>query len=75
VFVAFNALMIANRAKIATLALASRLPTSCPVRDFVVAGGLQSLGSSLPNDFRRAASFVDKILKGAKPVLNPRPRR
>jgi putative ABC transport system substrate-binding protein len=71
VFVAFNALMIANRAKIATLALASRLPTSCPVRDFVVAGGLQSLGSSLPNDFRRAASFVDKILKGAKPADLP----
>ena len=66
-FVAFNALMVASRAKIATLALASGLPTSCPIRNFVVAGGLQSYGFSLPNEFRRAAPFVDKILRGARP--------
>jgi putative ABC transport system substrate-binding protein len=70
-FVSFNALMVANRTKIATLALANRLPTSCPTRDFVVAGGLQSLGSSLPDDFRRAADFVDRILKGARPADLP----
>ena len=70
-FVAFNALMVANRAKIAALALANQLPTSCPFRDFVVAGGLQSLGTSLPNEFRRAAPFVDRILKGAKPADLP----
>src|SRR5262249_41085206 len=70
-FISFNALMIPNRAKIAALALANRLPTSCPIRDFVVAGGLQSLGASLPNEFRRAAPYVDKILKGAKPVDLP----
>jgi putative tryptophan/tyrosine transport system substrate-binding protein len=71
VFVAFNALMVANRAQIAALALANRLPTSCPIRDFVVAGGLQSLGSNLSNDFRRAADFVDRILRGAKPAELP----
>jgi putative ABC transport system substrate-binding protein len=70
-FVTFNALMVANRTKIAALALANRLPTSCPIRDFVVAGGLQSLGSSLPSDFRRAADFVDRILKGARPADLP----
>ena len=71
VIVAFNALMVANRGKISALALANRLPTSCPIRDFVVAGGLQSLGSSLSNDFSRAADFVDKIFKGAKPADLP----
>jgi putative ABC transport system substrate-binding protein len=70
-YVAFNALIVANRTKIATLALANRLPTSCPTRDFVVAGGLQSLGSNLPGDFRRAAAYVDRILKGAKPADLP----
>jgi putative ABC transport system substrate-binding protein len=69
--IAFNALTVANRTKIAALALANRLPTSCPLRDFVVAGGLQSLGASLANEFRRAAPFVDKILKGAKPADLP----
>jgi putative ABC transport system substrate-binding protein len=60
-----------TRAQIATLALANRLPTSCPYREFVVAGGLQSLGASLPGDFRRAANFVDRILKGARPADLP----
>jgi len=36
-----------------------------------VAGGLQSLGSSLSNDFSRAAEFVDRILRGAKPAELP----
>jgi ABC-type uncharacterized transport system substrate-binding protein len=70
-FVTINPLTVANRTKIATLALANGLPTSCPIRDFVVAGGLQSFGSSLPNDFRRAADFVDRILKGARPADLP----
>jgi putative tryptophan/tyrosine transport system substrate-binding protein len=66
-FIAFNALMMANRVKIAGLALASQLPTSAPVRDFAVAGCLQSLGANLADEFRRAGAFVDKILRGAKP--------
>lgn len=70
-FVTFSALTIAHRTKIATLALANRLPTSCPIRDFVVAGGLQSLGPSLSGDWRRAADFVDRILKGARPADLP----
>jgi putative tryptophan/tyrosine transport system substrate-binding protein len=70
-FITFNALMVASRTKIAALALANRLPTSGPLRDFVVAGGLLSLGAGLPNQFRRAAPYVDKILKGAKPADLP----
>ena len=70
-FVAFNALTVANRTKIAELALAGRLPTSGPLRDFVLAGALQSLGVSMAKEFRRGAAYVDKILRGAKPADLP----
>jgi putative ABC transport system substrate-binding protein len=49
------------------LALAARLPTMHGVREFVEAGGLMSYGPSYPDLFRRAADFVDKILRGTKP--------
>ena len=49
----------------------SRLPTSGPLRDFVLAGALQSLGVSMAKEFRRAAAYVDKILRGAKPADLP----
>jgi putative ABC transport system substrate-binding protein len=49
------------------LALARRLPTIFAYRDHVEAGGLMSYGPNVAANFRRAAEFVDKILRGAKP--------
>jgi putative tryptophan/tyrosine transport system substrate-binding protein len=49
------------------LALIARLPTIYVVREFVEAGGLMSYGPNFPDLFRRAADYVDKILRGAKP--------
>jgi putative ABC transport system substrate-binding protein len=56
-----------NRRLIAALAVRNRLPTMAPWREFVEAGGLMAYGVSTPDNWRRAAVFVDKILKGAKP--------
>jgi putative ABC transport system substrate-binding protein len=49
------------------LAAEHRLPVTYTSKDFVEGGGLMSYGPSFPDQFRRAASYVDKILKGAKP--------
>jgi putative ABC transport system substrate-binding protein len=49
------------------LALGSRLPTIYTSRDYVEAGGLMSYGPNYPDLWRRAADYVDKILRGAKP--------
>jgi putative ABC transport system substrate-binding protein len=49
----------------------SRLPTMYYHRGFMEAGGLMSYGPSLPDNWRRAAAYVDKILKGAKPAGLP----
>ena len=57
----------ANGVRIATLALNMRLPTIFDFADPVRAGGLMSYGPDLTDLFRRAANFVDKILRGAKP--------
>jgi putative ABC transport system substrate-binding protein len=56
-----------NRRLIAELALRNRLPTMAPSRDFVEAGGLMAYGVSTVDTWRRAAQYVDRILKGAKP--------
>jgi putative ABC transport system substrate-binding protein len=56
-----------NRSKIAALAISHRLPSMFSVREYVVAGGLMSYGESFREFFRRAAFYVDKIFKGAKP--------
>jgi len=56
-----------QRQQIADLALKHGLASVYPVKDHVLVGGLMSYGVSLIDCFRRAASFVDKILKGAKP--------
>jgi putative ABC transport system substrate-binding protein len=62
-----DALFMTNRLQIANFALAERLPTVFAQREYVEAGGLLSYGENLKDFFRRSASFVDKILKGAKP--------
>jgi len=70
-YVVFDALVNTHRIRINTLALAARLPTMHGHREFVEAGGLMSYGPNLSNQFRRAADFVDKILRGAKPADIP----
>ena len=60
-------LVNANRIRINTLALGARLPTMYACREYVEAGGLMSYGPNFPDLFRRAADYVDKILRGAKP--------
>jgi putative ABC transport system substrate-binding protein len=64
-------LMNTNRIRINTLALGARLPTFSGIRDYVEAGGLMSYGPNIPDLFRRAAEFVDKILRGARPAGLP----
>ena len=59
--------LFAYRARIAQLAVRHRLPTSAWARELTEAGCLMSYGPNLPDVVRRAAYFVDKILKGAKP--------
>jgi len=63
--------LASQRAQIAVLAVKSRLPVISWRSDFVEAGGLMSYGVSLPDLDRRAATYVDKILKGAKPADLP----
>jgi putative ABC transport system substrate-binding protein len=64
-------LFFANRIRINTSALGTRLPTMYGFREHVEAGGLMSYGANFPDLFRRAADFVDKILRGAKPADIP----
>ncbi len=59
------------RRQIADLAMRHRLPTISGPREFVEAGGLVAYGPDYPDLFRRAAIYVDKILKGAKPADLP----
>jgi ABC-type uncharacterized transport system substrate-binding protein len=60
-----------HRTRVVDLAAQSRLPAMYFFRGFVEAGGLMSYGPSQPENFRRAATYVDKILKGAKPADLP----
>jgi putative ABC transport system substrate-binding protein len=53
--------------QIAELALKFRIPSMFAIRSSVEAGGLISYGQNIANDFQRSATYVDKILKGAKP--------
>ncbi|SRR6266404_577344 len=70
-YVVSEPLMNSNRIKINTLALGARIPTIFGFREFVDAGGLMSYGPNFDDLFRRAADFVDQILRGAKPVDLP----
>jgi ABC-type uncharacterized transport system substrate-binding protein len=60
-----------NRKRIAGFALKSRLPSVYASRETVEAGGLMSYGADLADSYRRVATYVDKILKGAKPADLP----
>ena len=66
-YIGVDSLVGANRIRINTLTLGARLPTVYNSREYVELGGLLSYGPSYPDLFRRAADFVDKILRGAKP--------
>jgi putative ABC transport system substrate-binding protein len=70
-YVVPDPLVGANRTRIITLALAARLPAIYGSREYVDAGGLISYGPNLPDLFRRAGDYVDKILRGAKPADIP----
>ena len=65
-----DATLIANASAVARFAFQHRLPSS-GWPDYAVAGGLIGYGVSFPDLFRRAATFVDKILKGVKPADLP----
>jgi putative tryptophan/tyrosine transport system substrate-binding protein len=67
VIVAVDAVFFGQRWRIAELALTNRLATMFALREYAEAGGLMSYGENVADFFRRAASFVDKIFKGAKP--------
>jgi putative tryptophan/tyrosine transport system substrate-binding protein len=56
-----------NRPRIAALAQQHRLPAMYATREFVEVGGLMAYGSNVPDLYRRTATYVDKILKGARP--------
>ena len=62
---------IAHRAELSAAAGRHRMPTIFSNRDYIRAGGLMSYGPNLAENFRRAAAYVDKILKGADPALMP----
>ncbi len=70
-YVVGDALINANLTRIMTFSQTARLPTIFNARDFVQAGGLMSYGPNYPAQFHRAAEFVDKILRGAKPADIP----
>src|SRR5438046_5161990 len=66
-YVCIDPLTNSHRVRINTLALAERLPTMYAIREGVEGGGLMSYGPNIPDLFRLAADYVDKILRGAKP--------
>jgi len=66
-----DAIFSSHRTRLADLAARTRLPAAYGVRDSVEAGGLMSYGPSILDSYRRAATYVDKILKGAKPAELP----
>jgi putative ABC transport system substrate-binding protein len=66
-----DALAVLHREQVVALAAKYRLPALYSHREFVEAGGLMAYGPSFVERFRRAATFVDKIVKGAKPADLP----
>jgi putative ABC transport system substrate-binding protein len=70
-YVIGDSLTTAHRIQISAFALAMRLPAMFTSREFVEAGGLISYGPNFPHLFRRAADYVDKILRGTKAAELP----
>src|SRR5262249_42053232 len=70
-YISPDALINTNRIRVNTLALGARVPTMSSIREYVAAGTLMSYGANLPDLWRRAAEFVDKILRGAMPADIP----
>jgi len=71
VLVLSNSILTSQRKQVIDLAIKSQLPVSYPRPEFVESGGLMTYGVSLIENSRRAAAYVDKILKGAKPADLP----
>jgi putative ABC transport system substrate-binding protein len=71
VFTIGGTTLYANRRQLAELALKSRLPMACASPEFVSTGCLMTYSTNLADIFRRAAGYVDRILKGAKPAELP----
>jgi putative ABC transport system substrate-binding protein len=69
--VLYDPLTGANRARIAEITAARRLPAISGDAEYAAAGGLLAYGPKIPEMYRRAAVYVDKILKGAKPADLP----
>ena len=70
-YVCTDAFVTANRVRILILALTARIPTIYGEQGHVEPGGLMSYGANLPDLFRRAADYTDKILRGANPTDLP----
>lgn len=66
-FISTDPLLIANLTRINTLAQSVQMATIGSWREFVEAGSLMSYGSNIPDQFRRAAELVDRILNGTRP--------
>ena len=62
-----DAMFFSQRTRVVDLAAKHQLPAVYGEREFADAGGLMAYATNLPATFRRAASYVDKILKGARP--------
>ena len=71
IYIVIDALVFTNRASINALALNARLPTMSGNRESIAAGGLISYGPNFPELFRRAADYIDKILRGTRPADIP----
>lgn len=66
-----GALFLTHRARLVGLAATNRLPVIYGIREMVEVGGLMSYGPHLSDQYRRAATYVDKILKGTRPADLP----
>ena len=71
IYVCAEPLVNTNRFRINTLVASQRLPTIYGFREYVEAGGLMSYGANVPELFRRAGDYVDKVLGGTKPADIP----